>query len=98
MRGALEVMEHMKDGKEPGAQDRVNEMKEKLKEKEDELEIMDVITQALVVKHRRNTDELQGARKELIAVSVHAFLEKLFSLILVFYFHFPPHRDILELF
>lgn len=78
MRGALEVMEHMKDDEDPAAQERMNEMKEELKEKEDELEIMDGITQALVVKHRRNDDELQGARKELIAVSTVDFCKSYF--------------------
>ncbi|PKI61724.1 hypothetical protein CRG98_017948 [Punica granatum] len=67
MKGALEVMEHMKDDEDGEAPKKMNEIREELKEKEDELEMMDGITQALIVKHGRNNDELQGARKELIA-------------------------------
>ncbi|KAK4784697.1 hypothetical protein SAY86_019065 [Trapa natans] len=68
MRGDLEVMEHLKEDGDADANEKLKELKEKLKEKEDELECMDKLTQDLVVKHRLNNDELQGARKELIAV------------------------------
>ncbi|KAI3864494.1 hypothetical protein MKX03_011300, partial [Papaver bracteatum] len=49
-----------------GCCDKVNKLKEKLQEKEDELEDMEALNQALIIKERRTNDELQEARKELI--------------------------------
>lgn len=47
---------------------KIEELNEALKEKTEELESLDAINQALVVQERKSNDELQEARKELIAV------------------------------
>ncbi|KAG8368247.1 hypothetical protein BUALT_Bualt15G0025500 [Buddleja alternifolia] len=67
LKGNLQVVKHM------GGDDADEEVKKKLcsirgelEEKEEELEGLLALNQALVVKERRSNDELQDARKELI--------------------------------
>ncbi|XP_058109635.1 factor of DNA methylation 1-like isoform X2 [Magnolia sinica] len=64
MKGKLQVMRHM--GDDDSNQKKVEEMSEELKEKEEEMEGLEQLNQALIVKERRSNDELQEARKELI--------------------------------
>ena len=70
MRGALHVMKHMGEDGDMEVKKNMDAIKEDLKEKEEELEHMEALQQALVIKERKSNDELQEARKELISVSV----------------------------
>nr|GEV22035.1 factor of DNA methylation 4-like [Tanacetum cinerariifolium] len=62
MKGALKVMEHMTDSKK-----KRDLIQEDLKEKEEELEDLEALNQALIIKDLKSTDELVDARKELIS-------------------------------
>ncbi|XP_019235831.1 PREDICTED: factor of DNA methylation 4-like [Nicotiana attenuata] len=64
LKGATQVMRHMGDGQD--VKKKLDEIQESLKEKEEELEDLEALNQALVVKERRANVELQDARKELI--------------------------------
>lgn len=72
--GNLQVVKHM------GADDGDEEVLEKfvaiqreLEEKEEELQDLEALSQALIVKERNSNDELQEARKELINVSTQHY-------------------------
>ena len=54
-------------------------IQEELKDKEEELDGLEELNQALIVKERKSNDELQGARKELINVSIFYLWPFLFS-------------------
>lgn len=69
MKGALDVMNHMKGDEDMEMKKKIDEVEEDLKEKEEELDHIDSLNQTLIVKDRRTNDELQDARKELINVS-----------------------------
>lgn len=71
LKGAAQVVEHM--GRDNETKKRMEDINKQLKEKEEELEDVEDLTQALVVKERKCNDELQDARKELITVSVFSF-------------------------
>lgn len=73
LRGAFQVMEHMKEDDEE-AQTKMKQLEEEKMAKEEELEHLDNMTQALIIKQRKSNDELQDARKELISVSELFFL------------------------
>ncbi|XP_024927008.3 factor of DNA methylation 4 isoform X1 [Ziziphus jujuba] len=64
MRGALQVMKHMDEDME--IKKKMDEIEENLKEKIEELDGVEALNQALIVKERKTNDELQEARKELI--------------------------------
>ncbi|XP_059642814.1 protein INVOLVED IN DE NOVO 2-like [Cornus florida] len=68
MRGALQVMKHIGEGEEgdTAVKKKMDVIQEDLKEKEEELENLEALSQALIVKERKSNDELQEARKELI--------------------------------
>ncbi|KAK9279462.1 hypothetical protein L1049_013141 [Liquidambar formosana] len=66
MKGALQVMKHMGEDGDIDVKKKMDTIKEDLKEKEDELEGMELLNQALIVKERKSNDELQDARKELV--------------------------------
>ncbi|EXC10668.1 hypothetical protein L484_025250 [Morus notabilis] len=65
-RGALEVMKHMGADEDMKLKKEMDEIKENLKEKEEEMEALEELNQALIIKERRSNDELQDARKETI--------------------------------
>lgn len=67
MRGALQVMKHMGENGDMDMKIKMDEIQEELKEKEEELDDLEALNQALVVKERKSNDELQEARKELIS-------------------------------
>ena len=67
-KGALEVMKHMGADEDLELKKKMDETQEKLKETEEDLEAVEDLNQALIVKERRNNDELQQARKEIITV------------------------------
>ncbi|KAF8397479.1 hypothetical protein HHK36_016396 [Tetracentron sinense] len=64
LKGTLKVMKHM--GGDEDVQKKMLEMNEDLKEKEGELEGLEALNQALIIKELKSNDELQEARKELI--------------------------------
>lgn len=66
MKGAIEVMKHMSESGDTDAKKKMEAIKEDLKDKEEELEGMEEMNQALIIKERKLNDELQDARKELI--------------------------------
>ncbi|XP_059625242.1 protein INVOLVED IN DE NOVO 2-like [Cornus florida] len=68
MRGALQVMKHIGEGEDGDTKvkKKMDAIHEDLKEKEEELESLEALSQALIVKERKSNDELQEARKELI--------------------------------
>ncbi|KAJ0567035.1 putative XS domain-containing protein [Helianthus annuus] len=66
MKGALEVMKHM-SYEDIEAKKKMESIQENLKEKEEELESLEELNQALIIKERSSNDELVEARKELIA-------------------------------
>lgn len=51
-------------------QEEMRAIAENLKEKEEELDNLEAMNQTLIIKERKTNDELQEARKELIAVCV----------------------------
>ncbi|KAL5580761.1 hypothetical protein UlMin_013203 [Ulmus minor] len=66
MRGALGIMKHMGEEGDADNKKKMDEIEEALKDKEEDLEAMEALNQALIVKERRSNDELQEARKRLI--------------------------------
>ncbi|XP_058099268.1 factor of DNA methylation 5-like [Magnolia sinica] len=60
LKGKVQVLKHM------GSDSSLEEMTEKLKEKEGEMEAMEDMNQTLIVRERSSNDELQDARKVLI--------------------------------
>ncbi|KAF8396789.1 hypothetical protein HHK36_018422 [Tetracentron sinense] len=66
LKGTLNVMKHMGGDEDLEVKKKMEEMSEELKDKEGELEGLEDLNQALIVKERKSNDELQDARKELI--------------------------------
>lgn len=66
--GAMQVTKHMGDGQD--VKKKLDEIEESLNEKKEELEDLEALNQALVVKEQRANVELTDARKELIDVSI----------------------------
>ncbi|PWA39737.1 putative domain XH, Zinc finger-XS domain protein [Artemisia annua] len=66
MKGAVEVMKHMTD-EDVEAKKKMDLIKKDLKDKEEELEGMEALSQSLIIKQRLSNDELVDARKELIS-------------------------------
>ncbi|XP_059626605.1 factor of DNA methylation 4-like [Cornus florida] len=66
MRGAIQVMKHMDDDGDMEVKRKMESIENDLKEKEEELEDLEALNQALIVKERKSNDELQEARKELV--------------------------------
>lgn len=65
--GNLEVMRHMGDA-DANLKKKVDELRETLEEKNEEMEAMDSLNQTLVIKERRTNDELEEAKKVLTTV------------------------------
>ncbi|GAA0166709.1 hypothetical protein Leryth_004366 [Lithospermum erythrorhizon] len=66
LRGAGQVMKHMENNGDQETKDKLEEIQESLKEKEEELEGMELMNNALMVKQMKNNGELLEARQELI--------------------------------
>ncbi|CAL4967931.1 unnamed protein product [Urochloa decumbens] len=67
LQGKLEVMKHMPGEEDSESKEKIKELSEELQDKYDEMEAMESLNQTLVIKERKSNDELQNARKELIA-------------------------------
>lgn len=65
LRGTLNVMKHMEDDEDVEVLQKAESTLKELSEKEGELEALDELNQALIVKQRMSNDELQEARKEI---------------------------------
>lgn len=75
--GNLQVVKHMGDDGDKEVSEKFRAIQQELEEKEEELQDLDQLSQALVIKERKSNDELQEARKELINVStqhLHSYL------------------------
>lgn len=68
LRGSVTVMSHIKDEEDKYVMNKVDDLLSELKDKEEELENLESISQMLIVKERKSNDELQEARKELMSV------------------------------
>ena len=68
LKGKLEVMKHMGGDDDAAVQQKINQMNEQLQEKKENLDSLEDLNQQLLAKERQSNDELQEARKELIAV------------------------------
>lgn len=68
LKGKLEVMKHLGGDDDAAVQQKINEMKELLQEKKEDLEGLEDLNTQLLSKERQSNDELQEARKELIEV------------------------------
>lgn len=66
MRGAIQVMKHISEDGNNEDKRKMESIKKDLQEKEEELEDIEALNQALIVKELKSNDELQEARKELI--------------------------------
>ncbi|KAI3455251.1 hypothetical protein Pfo_011914 [Paulownia fortunei] len=66
LKGKLEVMKHM-GGDDAAIQQKIDKMNEQLQEKKEDLDGLEDLNQQLLAKERQSNDELQEARKELIA-------------------------------
>ncbi|KAL2479054.1 Factor of DNA methylation 1 [Forsythia ovata] len=67
LKGKLEVMKHMGGKDDAAVQKKIKEMNEQLDEKIEEMDGLEDLNKQLVTKELLSNDELQKARKELIA-------------------------------
>ncbi|OWM69571.1 factor of DNA methylation 1-like [Punica granatum] len=67
LKGKLEVMKHLEDQNDEAVKTKMQEMAEELKEKVESLAEGEELNSALLCKERESNDELQEARKVLIA-------------------------------
>lgn len=74
LKGTLNVMEHMGDGDDEVALKKTEALLQELREKEEEREHAEALTQTLIIKEHKSNDELQEARKELINVSISTLI------------------------
>lgn len=74
LKGKIQVMKHLGDQDDTGVQKKMKEMTEELEGKVGEMDDLEALNHTLIVKERQSNDELQEARKELIAVCLFKFL------------------------
>lgn len=67
LKGKIQVMKHLGDQDDTGVQKKMKEMTEELEGKVGEMDDLEALNHTLIVKERQSNDELQEARKELIA-------------------------------
>ncbi|CAN1329276.1 Protein INVOLVED IN DE NOVO 2 [Linum perenne] len=65
LRGSLQVLEHYKEN-DLETQKQIEEIKEKLQDKEEDLEGLEDLNQTLIIKHKKVEQEIDEGRKELI--------------------------------
>lgn len=70
LRGSIEVMRLMNEEGDVEAKKKLQSVQEEIKESEEELDSLETLNQALIIKERLTNDEVQEARKELIHVSI----------------------------
>ena len=64
------MMRHMNEEGDVEAKKKLQSVQEEIKESEEELDSLETLNQALIIKERLTNDEVQEARKELIHVSI----------------------------
>ncbi|KAI6689835.1 hypothetical protein NL676_026663 [Syzygium grande] len=64
--GIVEVMKHLEDQDDEAVEEKMEEINDEPKEKEDELTNLEDLNSALISEERQSNDKLQEARKELI--------------------------------
>lgn len=69
IKGGIEVMKHMADEEDMEEKKKLEVIEEELRDKEEELEGLETLNSNLIVKELRANQEIQEARKQLIAVS-----------------------------
>jgi hypothetical protein len=69
MKNSLQIMKHMGEDEDLDVKKKMDTVREELKDKEEELDGLEQLNQALIIKERKTNDELQDARKELISAS-----------------------------
>ncbi|WCJ30961.1 XH/XS domain-containing protein [Euphorbia peplus] len=67
LKGQLQVMNHLGNKDDAAVQKKMKEMSDDLQQKIEEMSSVEDLNQTLIVKERQSNDELQEARKELIA-------------------------------
>ncbi|KAI4302396.1 hypothetical protein MLD38_038145 [Melastoma candidum] len=67
LRGTLNVMKHMEDDDDAEVLQKIEGMLKDLREKEEEYDHLQDLSQNLIIKERKINDEVQEARKELIS-------------------------------
>jgi len=73
LKGKIEVMKHLGDDDDAAIQRKMKEMNEELRQKIEDMNDLEDMNQTLVVKQRQSNDELQEARKVLIAVCLQTY-------------------------
>lgn len=71
LKGKLQVMKHLGDDDDEAVKQKMKEMNDELEDKKSELEGLEQMNSALMTKERQSNDEIQAARKKLIAVLTH---------------------------
>ena len=69
-------MKHLGDQDDDALQNKIKDMKNELGEKIEELGDLESLNSTLIKKERESNDELQAARKELIAVCISFYCEQ----------------------
>jgi hypothetical protein len=87
LRGELEVMKHMGDA-DTSLKEKLDELRETLENKDEEMEAIDSLNQTLIIKERRTNDELEEAKKALMTVCIRFIATDLASSVKCFFF-FP---------
>uniref|UniRef100_A0A1J3JCG4 Factor of DNA methylation 1 n=1 Tax=Noccaea caerulescens TaxID=107243 RepID=A0A1J3JCG4_NOCCA len=67
LKGKLQVMKHLGDDDDEAVKQKMKEMNDELEEKKSELEELEQMNSVLMTKERQSNDEIQAARKKLIA-------------------------------
>ncbi|KAL9306289.1 putative XS domain-containing protein [Arabidopsis thaliana] len=67
LKGKLQVMKHLGDDDDEAVQKKMKEMNDELDDKKAELEGLESMNSVLMTKERQSNDEIQAARKKLIA-------------------------------
>lgn len=62
------MMKHMEDDDDAEVLQKIDGMMRDLKDKEEEYDHLQDLSQSLIIKERKSNDEVQEARKELISV------------------------------
>ncbi|CAN8293191.1 unnamed protein product [Cochlearia groenlandica] len=67
LKGKLQVMKHLGDDDDEAVKQKMKEMNDELEDKKSELEDVEQMNSTLMTKERQSNDEIQAARKKLIA-------------------------------
>lgn len=94
LKGKLQVMKHLGDDDDEAVKQKMKEMNDELEEKKSELEELEQMNSVLMTKERQSNDEIQAARKKLIAVQISNALLFLGTDTLIFYNKNVPEESL----